>query len=122
MVNFALNYYNRWLASTVGEYSNEIWQDVWNRNGREAFRHFESMNVTVPAYLSMLKKHSSETLLRAEFFERRQSKCLGLEFQVVRPGIQYPSGTVELGYNVGTRGNGVDQPHWPDDLLAEIVE
>lgn len=121
VVDFALNYYNHWLAITCGEYPKEIWEDVWSRNGRKAFRHYESMNVTVPAYLEMLKEPSSETILREQFFERRISKCLGLELQVVRPGIQFPPGTVELGYNVGTRGNGVDQARWPDDLLTEIV-
>ena len=31
---------------------------------------------------------------------------------------QFESG-VELGYHVGTRGNGIDQPVWPKDLTVE---
>jgi len=37
-IDVALNYYNQWLANTVGEYSDDIWQDVWKRNGQEVFR------------------------------------------------------------------------------------
>lgn len=121
IVDFALNYYNNWLTTTCGEYPEQVWQDVWNRNGRKAFRHYESMNVTVPAYLEMLKVNASNTVLRPEFFEKRSTKTLGLEMQVVRPGIYFPAGTVDLGYNVGTRGNGVDKPRWPSDLSTEIV-
>ena len=63
-----------------------------------------------------------KTLLRTEFFERRDSKALGgLMFRTPRPILQFPPGTVQLKYNIGTRGNGVDQPYWPDDLSVEIV-
>lgn len=37
-VDVALNYYNQWLADSVGEYPEEIWQDVWKRNGSEVYR------------------------------------------------------------------------------------
>lgn len=37
-VDVALNYYNQWLANSVGEYPEEIWQDVWKRNGKQVFR------------------------------------------------------------------------------------
>ena len=122
MVDIALNYYNSWLVNTCGEYPQEVWQDVWERNGRRSFRHYQSMNVTLPAYLDMLKKHAAETLLRPEFFERRTTKALNLEMQCVKPLVQYPTGTVELRYNVGTRGNGIDQPFWPSDPMTEIVK
>lgn len=37
-VDFALNYYNQWLAESVGEYPSAVWEDVWNRHGRLQFR------------------------------------------------------------------------------------
>lgn len=37
-VDVALNYYNQWLADSVGEYPEDVWQDVWKRNGNEVFR------------------------------------------------------------------------------------
>ena len=122
VIDIALNYYNQWLANVCGEYPLDVWEDVWTRNGRRSFRHFESMNITVPAYLAMMKKHVGDVLLRPEFFERRRTEALGLEMQVVKPVLQFPGGSVELEYNVGTRGNGIDQPYWPDNLLQEVVK
>jgi len=37
-VDLSLNYYNQWLADSCGEYPKEIWQDVWQRNGKQVFR------------------------------------------------------------------------------------
>lgn len=37
-VDVALNYYNQWLANTAGEYPADVWQEVWERNGREVLR------------------------------------------------------------------------------------
>lgn len=37
-IDLSLNYYNQWLADEVGEYPDQIWQDVWNRNGKKVFR------------------------------------------------------------------------------------
>lgn len=122
VVDIALNYYNSWLAEVCGEYPEPVWEDVWNRNGRRVFRHYESMNVTVPAYLNMIKRNAADVLLRPEFFERRVTKALSIEMQVVKPVLQFPEGSVKLGYNVGTRGNGVDDPVWPKDLLTEVIK
>ncbi|XP_014550306.1 hypothetical protein COCVIDRAFT_43128 [Bipolaris victoriae FI3] len=108
VVDIALNHHNSWLADICGEYPKPVWEDVWTRNGRHVFRHYEIMNVTVPAYLGMIKRHSYDVLFLPEFFERRLSKALNIEVQVVKPVVQYPTGSIELGYNVGTRGNGVD--------------
>jgi crotonobetainyl-CoA:carnitine CoA-transferase CaiB-like acyl-CoA transferase len=38
-VDLALNYYNSWLVNNVGMYPDPVWQDVWERNGKEVFRH-----------------------------------------------------------------------------------
>jgi crotonobetainyl-CoA:carnitine CoA-transferase CaiB-like acyl-CoA transferase len=37
-VDVALNYYNQWLANSVGDYPEPVWQDVWERNGKQVFR------------------------------------------------------------------------------------
>lgn len=37
-VDFALNYYNQWLAKSVGEYPKEVWEDLWDRHGRFVYR------------------------------------------------------------------------------------
>lgn len=120
LIDTALNYYNRWLAERVGEYPKDVWEDVWTRNGRQVFRHYHSMNYLLPRYMEMFQKQG---LFNLDFFEVRTSKALGgLKLRVPKPILQFPPGTVELGYNVGTRGNGVDQPRWPEDLNVEIVE
>ncbi|KEF60387.1 uncharacterized protein A1O9_01947 [Exophiala aquamarina CBS 119918] len=103
LVNLAMNYYNRWLTDKVGEYPRDVWEDLWTRNGREVFRHYHSMNYTAPRYMEMFRKQG---MFNLDFFELRQSKALGLQFRVPKPVLQFPPGTVEPSYNVGTRGNG----------------
>lgn len=121
LVDASLNYYNQWLASTVGEYPPQVWDDVWTRNGRQVFRHYHSMNYTTPRYFDMMRKEG--TLLNPDYFEKRVSKALnGLIFRLPRAILQFPPDTVQLCFNVGTRGNGVDKAKWPDDLLTEIVK
>ena len=119
LVSIAINYYNKWLVDHVGEYEKEIWEELWSRNGRQVFRHHHSMNYTAPEYLKMFQQQG---LLNLDFFEVRESKALGgIKFRVPRPVLQFPKGTIETGYNVGTRGNGVDQARWPEDLMTEVV-
>lgn len=79
------------------------------------------MAYTLPRFLEMLHKNASKVLLRPEFFEIRHSGAIRKDVRVVKPIVQYPNGKVELKYNCGTRGNGMDQPHWPADLMTEIV-
>lgn len=66
--------------------------------------------------------NGTKTVLRREWFERRMAKNLGKEIETVKPIARFPEGGVELGFNVGTRTNGVDRPRWPRDLGVEIVE
>lgn len=79
------------------------------------------MNVTLPRYLKMMQTNAEDSLLRMEFFEIRQSKALKLNLRAVKPVLRFQDNDVHLGYTIGTRGNGVDQPRWPDDLSVEIV-
>jgi hypothetical protein len=108
-------------VNSVGIYPKDVWEDVWTRNGREVFRNYHNMGYTVPRYVRMLKTHSAEILFKPEFFEIRHSDAIGKDVRCLKPIIQYPQGNVELGFNVGTRGNGVDEPCWPDDLMEEVV-
>lgn len=120
LVDTSLNYYNQWLTSTVGEYPAHVWEDVWRRNDNQVFRHYHSMNYTIPRYIEMMRKQ--KTLLNLDYFEKRVSGALGgLVFRMPRPVLQFPKNTVQLSFNVGTRGNGVDVARWPDDLLTEVV-
>ena len=70
--------------------------------------------------MEILDKHDHEVLYKKEFFEHRKSKAVGQTFVQVKPVAQFADG-VELRYNVGTRGNGVDRAKWPDDLSVEVV-
>ena len=119
LVNLALNYYNKWLTDQIGEYSDDLWQTLWKRNGSQVFHHYHNMNSTAPHYMEMFQKQG---LFNKQFFELRRSLALGgLLFRVPKPVLQFPPDTVELRYNVGTRGNGTDQPYWPEDLSTEVV-
>jgi len=75
--------------------------------------------------LLMIKKLTESPLgariFNPDFFELRQNKAIGVPIRTVKPILGFPEGTVELGYNVGSRGNGVDDARWPDDLLTEII-
>ncbi|CZR63570.1 related to acyl-CoA transferases/carnitine dehydratase [Phialocephala subalpina] len=121
-VDVALNYYSQWLVNSCGVYPDSVWQDVWTRNGRQVFRHYHSMSYTLPRFAKMLAENSSNTVLRDEWFETRESKAVGAEIRCVKPILQFPGGEVKLGFNVGTRTNGVDNPRWPKDLLVEVVD
>lgn len=70
----------------------------------------------------MIKANSADELLRPEFFEDRVCGAMdGVTVRSVKPIVQFDKGEVELRYNVGTRGNGVDEPQWPHDLMVEFV-
>ena len=120
-IDVALNYYSQWLINSCGTYPKAVWEDVWSRNGRKVYRHYHNMGYTLPAYFGMLQANSSKTLFQPEFFETRDAKNIGKHIRAVKPIADFTAGAVELGYNVGTRTNGVDKPRWPNDLTVEIV-
>lgn len=70
--------------------------------------------------IALLHKYDEETLFKKEFFERRISKAMGHEYVQLKPVARFHD-DVRLGYNVGTRTNGVDKAEWPSDLSVEIV-
>lgn len=120
-VDLALNYYNQWLARSCGTYPDAVWTELWARNGRPVFRAEHNMGYTIPRVLRMMAATRKDVVLKPDFFEDRKSGALGVDVRTVKPILRFQGGEVELGYTVGTRGNGVDQPRWPADLMTEVV-
>jgi hypothetical protein len=123
-VDLSLNYYSTWLIQSVGTYSPETFDKVWAEHGRPVYRYWHNNGVSAPETVKRLKSGpASERILRPEFFEdRRSPSVLGDKaFRTVK-GVADWGGVVDLRYNVGTRGNGVDAARWPDDLSLEVVK
>lgn len=118
-VDIALTYYNQWLLRSCGEYPPEVWQKLWDKYDRFQFRANQPMEVITPEIMQLMEKR--EDSFRDEFFCVQRSKALNVDIRCVKPVIQYPHGEVELGFTVGTRGNGKDAPRWPEDLTTEVV-
>ncbi|ESK89133.1 CAIB/BAIF family enzyme [Moniliophthora roreri MCA 2997] len=121
VVDVALTYYGQWLIKSCGTYSREVWNHLWERHGKPVFRHKDNMDVTVPAVFGLLKRNAPE-LFNSDFFETRQNTAIGTFVRTTKPIVKYPDGVVKLGFNVGCRPNGVDQPQWPFDLMTEIIK
>ncbi|KAI1466673.1 CoA-transferase family III [Daldinia caldariorum] len=120
-IDVALNYYSQWLVRSVGTYDEETWNEVWKRHGSLVFRHYHAMPHLLPVMLKLLYQHDSQVLFNPAFFQEQEAKSIGATFVQVKPVARFSGGTVDLGYHIGTRGNGVDEPLWPDDLTVEVV-
>ncbi|KAI9730902.1 MAG: hypothetical protein M1834_005620 [Cirrosporium novae-zelandiae] len=135
-VDVSLNYYSQWLARTCGTYPPALWTTLHSSHSSPLFHHYHNTRYTLPAMLKFLHQYDEDVLFKEEFFEKRWSGAVGAMFLIVKPVARYgggggeegvegegesDTGVVELGFQVGTRGNGVDEPEWPDDLTAEIV-
>lgn len=118
-VDIALTYYNQWLVRSCGEYPPEVWQQMWEKYDKFQFRAHQPMEITTPVIMKLMKERSNS--FGDEFFHVQRSKILGVDIRCVKPAIRYPHGEVELGFTVGTRGNGTDAPRWPEDLTTEVV-
>lgn len=79
------------------------------------------MQYTLARYLMMLKQSSGPVLFNPDFFEKRHSGALKKDIMTIKPVIRFPEGKVQLKFQVGTRGNGTDQPKWPENLMTEVV-
>lgn len=71
--------------------------------------------------VNLFHKHSEDVLLSPTFFEEIRSEAAGSTFIKVKPIARFKDEVVQLKYNVGCRGNGVDQPRWPENLTVEVV-
>jgi len=81
----------------------------------------DNMHQTIPAFIKMIKENSDDIVFNPKFFEERESKAIDAKIKTVKPIVNYPGNEVQLGFNVGTRGNGKDAPKWPSDLMTEVV-
>ncbi|OJD33683.1 uncharacterized protein BKCO1_2800014 [Diplodia corticola] len=121
-VDVALNYYSHWLVRSCGAYPADVWNRLWSRYGKPAFRHYHNTRHTVPAVLHLLRRYRQDVLFRPAFFARYYSRAIDATVERVRPVARFKDDAVELAYNVGTRGNGTDLPEWPLDLAVEVVQ
>lgn len=119
VVELALNYFNRWLTQSCGQYPDHIWEPLWESYGKFQFRANNPMEVSGPFVLKLMSEKNDS--FRDEYFITRRSGVLGVDIRCLKPALEFPDGEVNLSYNVGTRGNGVDKPFWPQDLLTEVV-
>lgn len=117
----SLNYYSQWLVRSCGTYDKDIWDEVWKKHASPVFRHYDNTRRTVPEMLKLLHQYDEKILFKSSFFEKYRSKAIDVTIIRVKPVAQFKDNLVELKYNVGTRGNGVDKSKWPDDLTVEII-
>ncbi len=80
------------------------------------------MQYLLPRVLGAIRKSSAEKLFKEEFFTQYFAKSLGKTVRIVAPVLQFPNQELKLGFDVGTRTNGVDEAKWPKDLEVETVE
>lgn len=123
-IDLALNYYNTWLINSVGVYPEPVFDRVWAEHGKPVYRYWHNNGLTVPEVLHRLRNGpAAKRLFRPEFFEERSSTgTLGPDKGItVVKGVADWGNVVNLSFNVGTRGNGVDAAKWPEDLSIENV-
>jgi len=122
-IQVALNYYSQWLVNTCSTYPPKIWDELWGAYDRPVLRHTDNMGITLFLLLKKLTENPlGARIFNPDFFELRENKAIGVPIRTVKPILGFPEGVVELGYNVGSRGNGVDEARWPEDLLTEIIK
>lgn len=114
----ALSSYSQWLARSCGTYREDVWTELWQRHGSSVFRHDHAMSYLLPSVMKLHREHDAATLFN---FEDRHAEVITTTFSQVKPIAQFTTGGVHLGYQVGTRGNGVDCPRWPTSLSVEVV-
>ena len=123
-IDLALNFYTTWLVNSVGEYPPDVWDKLWAEHDRKVWHNYDSNTESGPATMKRLKEgQGGKRLFKPEFFEDRSAPgILGeKKFRHVKSVTKWPVGTVEPGFRIGTRGNGVDAPRWPDDLTVEVI-
>ncbi|ETN44475.1 uncharacterized protein HMPREF1541_10145 [Cyphellophora europaea CBS 101466] len=119
LIDTALNYCNSWFVKEVGEYPEDVWRAVWAKSGKQVFRHFNNTGMLLSPHMKIC---ADLGLFEKGFLEVRECGALGrLTMRVVKPVLSFPDGRVRPGFNVSTRGNGVDQAYWPEDLSVEVV-
>ena len=80
------------------------------------------MQYLLPAMLKILHEYDEKALFKEEFFEHARSDVVGRTFVQVAPVARFKNEAVDLKYDIGVRGNGVDAPVWPKDLKVQVVK
>ncbi|PGH11602.1 hypothetical protein AJ80_07072 [Polytolypa hystricis UAMH7299] len=112
-VDVALNYYSQWLVRSCGKYPSDVWSKLWTSTG--------SLTYMLPQVAKAMYQHNAAALFQPSFFEIREAGEFGKFIRTIKPIAQFPNGEVELRFDIGTRGNGVDKAVWPTDLNTDIV-
>jgi hypothetical protein len=120
IVSCSLNAYSQWLVNQIGTYPSHVWKSVWALHERPKFRHYHPMQYLFPQGIKLLRENTPH-LLDPQFFELRTAPAMGCEIECVKPVLQFPSGTVQPGFQVSARTNGVDEARWPEDLTVDLV-
>ncbi|KXN81477.1 hypothetical protein AN958_04558 [Leucoagaricus sp. SymC.cos] len=120
LIQVAISYYNQWFVNSCGTYPPEIWDDLWSRYDYFVFHSSDNMGITIPACLQWLREKKTP-MFDEKYFEVRENAALGIGVKTIKPVLNFVEGGVEVGYNVGSRPNGMDAPKWPANLLTEVV-
>ncbi|KAJ6591107.1 CoA-transferase family III domain-containing protein [Mycena vulgaris] len=126
VVDVALNYFNSWLAESCGEYPADVWTSLRELHGNPVFLPHQNLPGLSIHGIQLLMKNAPGRIIRSDWLEDRQSDPIGACVRTVKPiaeWVENPDGSrgVQPGFNVGTRGNGVDVARWPENLLQEVV-
>ncbi|KAJ7176608.1 alpha-methylacyl-CoA racemase [Mycena filopes] len=126
VVDCALNYFNVWLAGVCGEYPPRVWEGIRKLHDHPVFLPEQNIPGISIRCLQLLMKNAPGRIIRPNWLEDRQSNAIGAKVRTVKPIAEWQanddgSAGVSPGFNVGTRGNGVDEARWPENLLEEIV-
>src|ERR1700748_2989221 len=73
-VDVSLNYYNAWLAKSVGSYPQPVFDKVWEENECTVYRHWHNNGYLFPRVMARLKAGpAAKRLFNPDFWEDRPS-------------------------------------------------
>ena len=121
VVDIALNYYSQWLVNSVGVYPDAVWQKLWTQHGKMVFHSEDNMVHTLVAVMSALQKNHIDLFTNSAYYIIKYNKVMNKDLRIVKNCIQWPQGSIDYDYHIGTHPNGTDEPRWPMDLSVEIV-
>ncbi|KAF2100262.1 putative L-carnitine dehydratase [Rhizodiscina lignyota] len=122
-IDLSLNYYNTWLAKFVGTYPDDVFAKVRAEHGNPMYQHWHNNGFSVPVTMKALRAgEGGKRLFQPDFFEDRSAPTVMGDKKIRKvKGIAQFQDVVQLGFNVGTRGNGIDAARWPTDLMVDQV-